>query len=291
MKTFDGRVIKAVASKFFVDTDEGVKVCFARKKLKSAGNIFVGDYVTVAKDRDSFVIEEVKPRSNQLIRPYVSNIDVCFIVVACEPQPDFMLVDKIIVNCLEQRITPVLVKNKCDVFNICDVLNVDLAEYKDIIKIVECSAENLMGIDALAQIAKGKTVCFAGQSAVGKSSLINAMLGSDVLQVGELAKKIKRGKNTTRRTEILSLGSDTYLVDTCGFSMLEAIDIPPENLRLYYDDFEQFRPMCKFSACTHIDEPDCAVKPHVGREIGSGRYQRYKALFDELKQRRDTKYD
>ena len=285
MKTFDGRVIKAVASKFFVDTDGGVKVCFARKKLKAAGNIFVGDYVTVAKDRDSFVIEEVKPRSNQLIRPYVSNIDVCFIVVACEPQPDFMLVDKIIVNCLEQRITPVLVKNKCD------VLNVDLAEYKDIITIVECSAENLMGIDALAQIAKGKTVCFAGQSAVGKSSLINAMLGSDVLQVGELAKKIKRGKNTTRRTEILSLGSDTYLVDTCGFSMLEAIDIPPENLRLYYDDFEQFRPMCKFSACTHIDEPDCAVKPHVGREIGGGRYQRYKTLFDELKQRRDTKYD
>lgn len=291
MKTFDGRVIKAVASKFFVDTYEGVRVCFARKKLKSAGNIFVGDYVTVAKDRDSFVIEEIKPRSNQLIRPYVSNIDVCFIVVACEPQPDFMLVDKIIVNCLEQRITPVLVKNKCDVFNICDVLNVDLAEYKDIIKIVECSAENLMGIDGLAQIAKGKTVCFAGQSAVGKSSLINAMLGSDVLQVGELAKKIKRGKNTTRRTEILSLGSDTYLVDTCGFSMLEAIDIPPENLRLYYDDFEQFRPMCKFSACTHIDEPDCAVKPHVGREIGVGRYQRYKALFDELRQRRDTKYD
>ena len=311
MKTFDGRVIKAVASKFFVDTDGGVKVCFARKKLKSAGNIFVGDYVTVAKDRDSFVIEEVKPRSNQLIRPYVSNIDVCFIVVACEPQPDFMLVDKIIVNCLEQRITPVLVKNKCDVFDVyddfdlsehsdvfnvalteqIDIFNAALSEYKDIIQIVECSAENLMGTDALAQIAKGKTVCFAGQSAVGKSSLINAMLGSDVLQVGELAKKIKRGKNTTRRTEILSLGSDTYLVDTCGFSMLEAIDIPPENLRLYYDDFEQFRPMCKFSACTHIGEPDCAVKPHVGREIGGGRYQRYKTLFDELKQRRDTKYD
>lgn len=311
MKTFDGRVIKAVASKFFVDTDEGVRVCFARKKLKSAGNIFVGDYVTVAKDRDSFVIEEVKPRSNQLIRPYVSNIDVCFIVVACEPQPDFVLVDKIIVNCLEQRITPVLVKNKCDVFDVCDdfalsehsdifnvalteqlnIFNDALSEYKDIIQIIECSAESGLGIDTLAQIAKGKTVCFAGQSAVGKSSLINAMLGSDVLQVGELAKKIKRGKNTTRRTEILSLGSDTYLVDTCGFSMLEAIEIPPENLRLYYDDFEQFRPMCKFSACTHIDEPDCAVKPHVGREIGSGRYQRYKALFDELKQRRDTKYD
>ncbi|MBO4554161.1 MAG: GTPase RsgA, partial [Clostridia bacterium] len=110
MKTMDGRVIKAVASKFFVDTPDGVKVCFARKRLKNDGIIFVGDYVTVAKDRGDFVIEEVKPRKNQLIRPYVSNIDVCFVVISPEPEPDFVLVDKIIVNCLEQNITPVLVK-------------------------------------------------------------------------------------------------------------------------------------------------------------------------------------
>ena len=117
------------------------------------------------------------------------------------------------------------------------------------------------------------------------------MLGSDKLEVGELAKKIKRGKNTTRRTEILYIGNGTYLVDTCGFSMLETVDISPESLRLYFDDLEKYRMECRFNTCTHIDEPDCAVKPHVGYEIGKGRYLRYKTIFEELKERRENKYD
>ena len=127
MKTYKGRVIKAVASKFFVDTDEGVKVCFARKRLKNDGLIYVGDYVEIAKERDSFVIENVESRKNRLIRPYVSNVDVCFIVIAPEPEPDFLLVDKIIVNCLVEGIEPVLVKNKCD------VKAIDTSEYDGIV--------------------------------------------------------------------------------------------------------------------------------------------------------------
>ena len=284
-KLYDGRVIKAVASKFFVDTENGVKICFARKKLKSDGNILVGDFVAVAKERDSFVIEEVKPRRNKLIRPYVSNVDVCFITVAPEPSPDWLLTDKIIVNCHEQSIKPVLVVNKRDISPL------DVYEYRNVLDVVECSAQTGDGVDGIVKCSLGKTVCFAGRSAVGKSSLINAVLGSDLLEVGELAKKIKRGKNTTRRTEILSLGEGTYLVDTCGFSMLETVDMPPEELRLYFDEFEEFRPQCRFGSCTHIDEPDCAVKPRVGREIGAGRYQRYKQMFEELKARKESKYD
>ena len=280
----DGRVIKAVASKFFVDTNDGVKVCFARKKLKCDGNIFVGDFVSIARDRDSFVIEEVKPRKNKLIRPYVSNVDICFIVIACEPQPDYLLVDKIIVNCHEQGIHPILIVNKCD------ISEVDVSEYLSVLDIVECSSQTGVGVDKIVYASLGKTVCFAGQSAVGKSSIINAVLGSDLLEVGELAKKIKRGKNTTRRTEILSLAGGTYLVDTCGFSMLEAVDVEPESLRLYFDDLEEFRPQCRFNTCTHVDEPDCAVKPHVGYEIGVGRYERYKSIFNELKERREKRY-
>ena len=160
MKTYDGRVIKAVASKFFVDTKDGVKVCFARKRLKNDGIIFVGDYVTIAKDRDSFVIEDVKPRKNCLIRPDVSNIDVCFIVIAPEPEPDFMLVDKVIVNCLVEGIKPVLVKNKCDINDI------DTSEYQGVVEQIDCSASTSQNVDEIIEYAKGKTACFAGQSAV-----------------------------------------------------------------------------------------------------------------------------
>ena len=283
-KTQRGRVIKAVASKFFVDTDDSVKVCFARKKLKFDGNIFVGDYVEIAKDRDAYVIEKVEERKNQLIRPYVSNVDACLIVVASEPEPDFVLVDKVIVNCLEQNIEPVLIANKSDLNHL------DLSEYEGIVKCFHISAETGQGVAEVFEYVEGKTVCLAGQSAVGKSSLINAILDSDECEIGELAKKIKRGKNTTRRIEIYNLGG-TYLMDTCGFSMLETVDIEPENLRLYFDDLEMFRKECRFNTCTHINEPDCAVKPHVGKEIGKGRYERYKIIYDELTERRKNKYE
>lgn len=285
MKTYKGRVIKAVASKFFVDTDDGVKVCFARKRLKNDGVIYVGDYVYIAKERDSFVIEDVKERKNRLIRPYVSNIDVCFIVIAPEPQPDFLLVDKIIVNCLVEGIEPVVVKNKDDLSHI------DTSEYDGVVEQIECSAQTGDNVMKIVEFAKGKTACFAGQSAVGKSSLLNNILDCDLLEVGELAKKIKRGKNTTRKTEIFHISEGTYLVDTCGFSLLETVDVAPENLRLYFDDLEVFRKECRFNMCTHTDEPDCAVKAHVGKEIGRGRYERYKTIYQELADRKEKLYD
>ena len=133
-------------------------------------------------------------------------------------------------------------------------------------------------------------IAIVGKSNVGKSSLINNILDCDLLEVGELAKKIKRGKNTTRKTEIFNLNG-TYFVDTCGFSMLDTVDVEPKDLRLYYDDFEAFRNDCKFSTCTHTDEPNCAVKEHVGKEIGEGRYQRYLAIYKQLVERKESKYD
>lgn len=286
MKTINGRVIKAVASTFFVDTEKGVKKCFARKKIRQEldGYIYVGDYVEISPDHDGFVIEKVCERKNSLIRPYVSNIDCCLIVIAPEPEPDFVLVDKIIVNCLVENIEPIIVQNKCDIEKI------DLSEYNDVAKVFYCSAETGDGVKEIVDEVKGKTVCFAGQSAVGKSSIINAILDGDLCEVGELAKKIKRGKNTTRKTEIFNLAG-TYFVDTCGFSMLDAVDIEPENLRLYFDDLEKYRKECRFNNCTHTTETDCEVKKHVGIEIGKGRYQRYLTIYNELDERRKNKYE
>ena len=285
MRTEKGRVVKAVSSKFWVDVGGSVKVCFARKKLKSDGNIFVGDETEISKERDSYVIERVLPRKNVLVRPYVANIDVCLILLAPEPEPDLLLADKVIVNCLEQGIVPVLIWNKSD------LEKEELSEYNDVCELLYCSAATGEGVDKVAELIRGKTACFAGQSAVGKSSLINALLDSPVLEVGELAKKIKRGRHTTRRAEIIPLGEGTYLVDTCGFSMLDAVDMPPEELRLYFDDMERFRKECRFNTCLHLDEPDCAVKAHLGKGVGVGRYQRYKLIFKELDDRRKNKYD
>lgn len=285
MKQEQGRIIKAVASRYTVATENGLRECYARMRVRGALHILVGDRVELHRERDTYVIESVLPRANKLVRPYVANVDVCLIVLAPEPAPDFLLADKIIVNCLKEGIEPVLVWNKSDL-ETCD-----LSEYNGVCPVVVCSAESGEGVEAVAELIRGKTSCLAGQSAVGKSSLVNALLQSPVLEVGPLAKKIKRGRHTTRRTEILPLGSDTYIVDTCGFSMLDAVDMPPEELRLYFDDMEAYRKDCRFNTCTHTNEPDCAVKAHLGKGVSEGRYARYLEIYRELDERRKNKYD
>ena len=113
----------------------------------------------------------------------------------------------------------------------------------------------------------------------------------NVQEIGDISEGTQKGKNTTRITEIISIDKDTYIVDTCGFSMLETIDIQPEELRLYYDEFIEFSSQCKYTSCTHINEPDCEVRKHVGKEISTKRYNRYVVIFNELMERRKEKYE
>ncbi len=283
-KPLAGRVVKGVSSRFFVDTEKGVVVAVARKKLRFGGNILVGDKVEMIQEHGDYVIEKIFDRKNKLIRPYVANVDICLIVVAVVPEPDFILVDKIIVNCFIEGIEPILVLNKSDLGKV-DAIE----DYKKIVDVEICSAVSDEGIDTLLKKLDNKTVCFAGQSAVGKSSLINAILKSDRLKTNGLTKKIQRGMHTTRQTELIKV-DECFLIDTCGFSMLDAVDIEPESLKLYYDEFEEFAPKCQFSSCNHLNEPNCAVKEAVGKGISIDRYERYKTIFQELVDRKNKKF-
>lgn len=291
-KILIGKVIKHVAARFVVLSDNKRFKCIARKKIRgkeyyqdAVDEILVGDIVEFVKDRDIFIIEKVLKRKNQLIRPYVSNIDTCLIVISPIPEPDFLLVDKIIVNCLHQNIEPILVLNKIDLGKI------DVSDYDNLFNVIYTSTETQEGIQTLLDTIKGKTTCLAGQSAVGKSSIINAIMKNNIQIVGDISEGTQKGKNTTRITEIISIDKDSFIVDTCGFSMLETIDIQPEELRLYYDEFIEFSSQCKYTSCTHINEPDCEVRKHVGKEISSKRYNRYVVIFNELMERRKEKYE
>lgn len=285
-----GRVTKVISNRYEVATEEGeIVVATARGKLRLNGELYVGDNVRYEFERGTAVITEAFPRKNSLIRPFVANVDRCVIVVAKVPEPDMLLVDKIIVNCYAEGITPVLCYNKSDLAS-ADEIDALFSPYRDYIECITVSAVLKTGFDALAGLVKGKTVCFAGQSAVGKTSLLNAILDLN-LKTDGLSRKIKRGKNTTRHVEIYpALGG--YIVDTCGFSMLTITDIKPEELTYYYEDFLSYQDDCKYRGCTHTEEPDCAVKKAVADgKISNERYQRYLALYQELKEYRKKLYD
>ena len=277
-----GRIIKIVSNVYTVDTENGVYNCVVRKRIKNDVKPVVGDIVEVLETCDAFVIDDLYDRKNSLIRPYVANVDVAVIVVSPKPKPDFLLVDKVIVNAIDENIEPIIVCNKSDVSKL------DLSEYKNF-KVFYTSAKTEDGIKELKNYLSNKTVCLIGQSAVGKSSLINAMANLN-LQTGGLAKKTERGKHTTRQTELIKC-DDFWVIDTCGFSLLNTIDIEPEELRLYYEEFLSYADECRYHGCTHTTEPDCEIIRRVGVDIPKGRYERYVEIFKELEEKRRKKYD
>lgn len=277
-----GRVTKILSASYFVTAESKVYECKGRKKLKKDGDIYVGDFVEIEEaHKGSWTIERVYPRRNRLIRPYVANVDLAIIVVAPFPEPDLVLLDKIICNCLMNGIKPLVCYNKADVIggNLADVLRSDYSGFET----VKVSAHTGEGIEELRGKIQGSVVCMAGQSAVGKTSIMNALTGGNA-ETGGLS-KIMRGRNTTRHIECFDIGNDTLLMDTCGFSLFE-LDLKEEDLKLCYDEFADVG-KCRFTSCRHISEPDCAVKIAVSEgKISRGRYERYKIIYEELKRRK-----
>jgi len=227
-------------------------------------------------------------RKNELIRPYIANVDAVAAVVAPVPEPDWICVEKIILNCLKQNVTPFIILNKADLIDE-ETKKKMLAPYENSFDVFAVSAKTGEGIKELEEYMEGKLVCLAGQSAVGKSSLINAVFSAS-LEVGELSKKIARGKNTTRHVEIYDFGN-CRIADTCGFSVAEHADVMPEELTMYYGEFTEYRNFCRYDNCTHISEPDCAVKRAVNEgKLNKDRYERYVSLYNEIKESRKKRY-
>ena len=261
-----GQVIKGIGGIYTVKTQNGDTVkCFPRGKLKNIGELFIGDIVDIVLDKEG-IIEGVHSRKTQLVRPFVSNMDGIVIVLAPVPKPDMMLVDKLIIGATENGIQPIICINKADMQG-ADKIAQDVAnDYKDIADILVISTQSGQGIDLLMEKIKGKYVCLAGQSAVGKSSLINCIMGEDKLKTGDLSKKGDRGKNTTRHIEIITLQNGTQIADTCGFNKLEIPLFNPSRLSTYYTDFDEYTPDCKFRCCNHYKESDCQSKRRWKRE-------------------------
>lgn len=285
-----GIVTKCVGGKFTVFDGERDFVCFSPKKLRhNTDDAIVGDKVEFeVLSENTGNVTCVLPRKNKLLRPQIANVDVVFLVLASQPQPDFFLADKVLVNCFKQVITPVVVVNKTDL-DTCTYEQAK-ADYSSICDVVAVSAHDVKTLDVLKPYFDGKTVCLAGQSAVGKTSLMNAFLPQKDAETGGLSAKTGRGMHTTRTSSVNPCYSG-FLVDTCGFSLCDVDGITSSDLRLYFDDVVELSEKCRFKSCSHTAEPDCAVKKAVGQgNFSSRRYERYVAEYNELKQLEKNKY-
>ena len=275
-----GQVYKAHSNKFFVKINDEIIKCDARGllKIKSDG-ILTGDFVEVENN----TILSVKPRKNRLIRPSVANVDLIVAVLSPQPKPDFYLIDKLYINSVKENIDFCIVLNKSDIKS--NVYDEVVKEYSNLdVKILSVSSTNKDGIDELKELLKEKLSVFAGQSAVGKTSITNAMFGLE-LRTGEVSEKIERGKHTTTRSEIFEY-EDIKVIDSPGFAVIDA-DVSIDDLPQCYPDYFEASSDCKFRGCSHISEPNCKVKELVSNGVFSkNRYERYIEIYNEIKNRR-----
>ena len=289
-RKFVGQVVKGVCGVYTVSDGESTVKCYPRGKLRRQGEIFIGDMVEVGCDKEG-IIEGVKPRKSCLTRPYVANIDAVIIVIAPIPKPDFTLVDKLLIGSLEQGIEAFIVINKCELDGAQELYEFARSDYKGQAEIFLTSVDENIGIDELCKRIGKMFVCMAGQSGVGKSSILNALLGEDKCAIGDISIKSARGRHTTRHVEIFKSAYGGQIADTCGFSMLEMPVIDPSVLREYYPDFEPYAEKCKYRDCRHDCEEDCGVRRAVEEgKLSSGRYERYLKLYKDAIKRWNNRY-
>lgn len=246
-------------------------------------------------DKSSFIIEKVYSRKNFLKKPPIANLDQLFIVLSSKPKPDFILVDKLIIYCLLNEIKPYIVVNKID---LCDKTFLDdvKKQYQNVVNnIILISAKNLTNIAVLKGFLKDSFSAFAGQSAVGKSAILNAICPSLSLKTGELS-KIDSGKHTTKQSSIYIIDKGMLVADTTGFSMLDLNieNVKPSELHFYYTEFNKYALKCKYNNCMHINTKpnECAVISALNNhEISLERYKRYLHIYAEFKKFWEKRYD
>lgn len=279
-----------------MNTIEGLFECKARGKFRNDKiTPIVGDRVTIQiTDKVNLKgnIDKVLPRSNELIRPKVSNVEQAAIIFAAnKPSVNLDLLDRFILLIEQQKIEILICINKIDIDD-----NNKLNEIKEIYrnsgyKIIGSSTKTGNGIEELKNNLKNKITVFAGPSGVGKSSLLNKISSNLDLKTGDISVKIERGKHTTRHAELIELNFGGYVVDSPGFTSLNITNIDADDLQYYFREFDPFIGKCKFNGCSHIHEPECAIIAQINKNISNKRYERYKIIYNELLQQRRSKYD
>lgn len=286
----EGRIVKALSGFYYVADGDRVYSCRARGLFKKKGakiTPLVGDWVRydVINDEEGYVME-VGERTSELVRPPISNVDQAVLVFSMyKPMFSSLLLDKFLVHTERAGIDSVIVLSKADQAEEEEIAEI-VKKYEAIgYTVIPTSKVDQRGIAEVKELLRDRISVFAGQSGVGKSSLINLLFPGISLQTGEVSEKLGRGKHTTRHVELIPLEGGGYVADTPGFSSLEFMDMNEQDLADSFRDFASLSPDCKFRGCLHISEPSCAVQAALeAGEASMERYEHYKQFRDELKE-------
>ncbi|MEJ8553731.1 ribosome small subunit-dependent GTPase A [Tepidibacter sp. Z1-5] len=287
-----GRITKGIGGFYYIDTSDGIYECkargiFRKKKITP----LVGDMVDISvvnEEEKKGVIEDIKKRESELIRPPIANINKAIIVFSIKnPQPHFSLLDRFIVLAEKEGLEVVIVISKIDLDEEKEYENVKRVYNNAGYKVIPISKKRDINIELVKDEIKSNIVVFAGPSGVGKSSLLNKIDSNLSLETGEISEKIKRGKHTTRYAQLLKLKDGGMVADTPGFSSLTLDGIEAQDLKDYFVEFDDYADDCKFYRnCLHENEPNCAVKNALEEgKITTQRYESYLQLLNEIRKK------
>lgn len=283
-----GIIICTSSNVYQVAEGEKVYKCLARGKFKKEKiSPLVGDEVEFTitnSEKQEGVIEQILPRKNELKRPKMANLTQLILVVSMKmPSPDLLLLDKQLVFAEFMGLKATIVLNKVDLEDKEEIDRIAKLYESIGYKVIQTNAKEGIKVGEIKTLLEGETTAFAGNSGVGKSTLINSIFEQELTQEGDISDKNQRGKNTTTSTTLYKYKENSYIADTPGFSTFEINEIPKENLCHYFVEFVPYLDKCEFQGCSHIKEENCGVKDALEADkISSQRYENYIKIYNNL---------
>ena len=283
-----GIIISNISNLYKVEVNGKIYDCNARGKFKNNEiSPVAGDFVEIEiidEEKKTGIINKIEDRINYLKRPKMANLSQIILVLSMKlPKPDLELLDKQLAYAEYMNVKPVICLNKIDLEDEAVIDSIKEIYEKIGYKVIKTNAKNKTGVEELKEVLKNKITAFSGNSGVGKSTLINSLLGENVTEEGLVSHKNKRGKNTTTQVKLYKIDENSYIADTPGFSTFDINEIKKEDLAKYFIEFRPYINECEYVDCSHIKEENCGVKNALEEgKISKERYERYIILYKKL---------
>jgi ribosome biogenesis GTPase len=296
----EGVIVKALSGYYYVKplrdgsivSDEQSVQCRARGIFKKRGESpLVGDRVIYElTENNEGMVNEILPRESELIRPPVANVKLAVLLFSLrEPDMNLNLLDKFLVHIEHSGLDTLIVLTKQDLAAGDDEATVRVKELYEQIgyEVIVTSSHTGSGSQEVHKRLAGGISVFAGQSGVGKSTLLNRIVPGLLLETGEISLRLGRGRHTTRHVELMDIGDGGFVADTPGFSQLDFLELGVEELSTCFREFTLYAESCKFRGCSHLHEPGCKVLDALENgEIAESRYEHYQQFFNEMKDKK-----